>query len=134
MIPPLILREVVLAVSEVTKIHCDEPTVEDHSIYDNVTKLQIPLKLDGIFSYFPTQALTLEEMQRCDEMKHVFRSPDAETWDTYSETYDLNKEQLVDSGGDILYPPPRDREVSEPMEVEEVRTKPLDNMVGQVYE
>ena len=99
-----------------------------------MTKLQIPLKLNDILSYLPTRALTLEEMQRCDEMKHVFLSPDAETWDTYSETYDLNEEQLVDSGGDTVYTPPRDREVSEPMEFEEFRTKPLDNMVGKVSE
>ena len=48
------LREAGLTVIEVPKIHCDEPTVEDHSIYDDVTKIQIPLKLDGIFSYLPT--------------------------------------------------------------------------------
>ena len=76
--------------------------MEYHSIYDDVTKLRIPLKLDGIFWYLPTQALTLEEMQRCDEMKHVFLSPDAETWDPYSDTYALNEEQLMDAGRHIL--------------------------------
>ena len=122
-----------LTVSEVPKIYFDEPTVEDHSIYDNVTKLQIPLKLDGIFLYLPTQALTLEEMNSCDEMKHVFLSPDAETVDLYSETYALNEEQLVDAGGGIVYPLPRASEVFEPMEVGEIRTEPLDNMVEQVF-
>ena len=105
LIPLLILREAVLTVSEVPKIHFDEPTVEDHSIFDDVTKLRIPLKLDGLFSYFPTRALTLEEMHRCDEIEHVFILPDSETWDPYSETYALNEEQLVDSGGEIVYPP-----------------------------
>ena len=97
LIPLFILREAGLTVSEVPNTHCDDPKVEYHLIYDDVTKLQIPLK-----SYFPKQALTLDDIQRCDEMKHVFLSPDAETWDTYFETYDLNKEQLVDDGGDIL--------------------------------
>ena len=41
-------------------------------MYDDVNKLQIPLKLDGIFLYFPTQAFTLEGMQRCDEIKMCF--------------------------------------------------------------
>ena len=95
----LIIRKEWLNVSEVTKIHCEDPTVEDHSIYHDLNKLQIPLKLDGIFSYFSTQALTLEEMQRCDEMKHVFLFPDAETWDPYYEKKYLNEEQLGDSGG-----------------------------------
>ena len=44
LIPPLIIREAGLNVSEVPKIHWDEPTVEDHSIYDDVTKLRIPLQ------------------------------------------------------------------------------------------
>ena len=59
LIPPFILMEAGLTVSEVPKIHFYEPTVEYHSIYDDVTKLRIPLKLDGIFLYLPTQALTL---------------------------------------------------------------------------
>ena len=102
LIPPFILREAGFTVREVPKIHCNEPTVEDHLIYDGVTKLRILLKLYVIFSYFPTRALKLEEMQRCDEMKHVFLSPDAETWDPYSDTYALNEEQLMDAGRHIL--------------------------------
>ena len=50
LIPPFILREAGLQVSDVPKIHCDEPTIDDHSMYDDKTKLRIPLKLDGIFS------------------------------------------------------------------------------------
>ena len=97
-----------------------------------VTNLRITLKLDGIFSYFPTRPLTLEEIQGYDEIKHVFLSPDTETWDPNSETYALNEEQIVDSVSDIVYPPPAAREVFEHMEVEEVRTEPLDNTVEKV--
>ena len=38
----------------------------------------------------------------------------------------------MDSGGEIVYPPPRASEVLEPMEVGDVITEPLDNMVEQV--
>ena len=38
LIPLFILREAVLTVNKVLKIHFDDPTVEDHSIYDDVTK------------------------------------------------------------------------------------------------
>ena len=72
-------------------------------------------------------------MQRCGHLKNVFLSPDAETWDPYSKTYALNKEQLVDASGDIVYPPPRAREVFKPMEIGEVRTEPLDNMIEQLF-
>ena len=53
LIPPFILREAGLTVSEVPKIHCDEPAVEDHSIFDDVTKPQITLKLEDFFLVFP---------------------------------------------------------------------------------
>ena len=45
----------------------------------------------------------MEEMQHCDEIEHVFLSPDAEILGTYSETYVLNEEHLVGSGwGDFI--------------------------------
>ena len=62
----------------------------------------------------------------------MFLSPDAETWDPYSDTYALNKEHLVCAGGEIVYPQPRAREVFKPTEVVEVRTEPLDNTVEKV--
>ena len=120
LIPPFILRESGLIVQDIPKIHCDKPTVEDHLIYDSVTKLQIPLKLDGIFSYFPTRALTLQEMENCDQIEHVLLYPDVETWDPYTQTYALNEERLVDDGGEIVYPRPKARNFYDPMEVGEL--------------
>ena len=52
LIPTFNIWEAGLNISEVTKIHCAKPTVEDHSIYDDVNKLQIPLKLDSTFIVF----------------------------------------------------------------------------------
>ena len=120
LITPLILREAILTVSDIPKIHCDETTIEDHSIYDEKTKLQIPLQLDGIFSYFPTKALTLDEMQNCDQIEHIFLSPDAETWDPYSESYSINEDQIVDAGEEMVYPTQRASTVFDPMKIEEL--------------
>ena len=120
LITPLILREAILTVSDIPKIHCDETTIEDHSIYDEKTKLWIPIQLDGIFSYFPTRALTLDEMQNCDQIEHIFLSPDAETWDSYSESYSINEDQIIDAGGDMVYTTPIARTVFEQTEDEEI--------------
>ena len=98
-IPPFIIRESGLTVSDIPNIHCDKPMIEDHSIYDEKTKLWIPLQLDGIFSYFPTREFTLDEMQNCDQIEHIFLSPDSKTWDPSSESYSINEDYLVDSGG-----------------------------------
>ena len=59
-------------------------------------------------------------MENCDQIEHVFLSPDAETWDPYTQTYALNEERLIDDGGEIVYPPPKARNVYDPMEVGEL--------------
>ena len=71
-------------------------------------------------------------MQRLGEVKHVLLLPDAQTWYPYSKTYALNEENLVDASGEIVYPPPRSKEVFEPMEVGDFRTEPLDNLVENI--
>ena len=85
LIPTFILIEAILTVSDILKINFDKPRIEDNSIYDEKTMFWISLQLDGIFWYFPTIALTLDEMQNCDQIEHIFLSPDAETWDPYYE-------------------------------------------------
>ena len=54
------------------KIHCHEVKVEYHSSYDDVIKQRIPLKLDGIFSYLPMRALTVEDIQCYDDKEDFF--------------------------------------------------------------
>ena len=78
------------------------------------------MKLDGIFSYFQTRALTLNEIQNCEEIEHVFLSPDAETWDPYSPSYSLNEDHIMDAGREMGYPTPRGMIFFEAMEVEEL--------------
>ena len=63
LIPPFIMRESGLEVNECTKIHCDDPTVADHSIYDPETDLRSPLSLNGVFSVFKTRCLTEGEIE-----------------------------------------------------------------------
>ena len=107
LVPPFVMREAGLTVNDTAKIHVEEPTVEDHSIYDEATKLRIPLKLDGVFSYFPTRALTSDEIENGKELEDVFLSPDASVWDPYDETWALNEDALLDDRGDMVYPAPR---------------------------
>ena len=64
LIPPFVMREAGLTVNDVPKIHTKDQELNDetHCIAakegDNGVDLKIPLKLDGIFSYFPTRKLT----------------------------------------------------------------------------
>ena len=61
-------------------------------------------------------------------------SLDAETWDPYSKSYSINEDDLVDDGGEMVYPTPRARTVFEPMEVEEISAILDDNTTHVVGE
>ena len=54
-----ILREAGLYVDDTPKFQLgDDATINNHCIFDDVSGLRIHLKLNGIFSYFPTRLLT----------------------------------------------------------------------------
>ena len=60
LIPPFIMRENGITVNECAKIHCEDPTLEDHAIIFKGYDLCIPLQLHGIFSYFVTRKPDIE--------------------------------------------------------------------------
>ena len=72
LIPPFVMREAGLKVNDVPKIYieCQNLTNERHCIVStadsNGTELRIPMQLDGILSYFLTQNLTQEEINKCE--------------------------------------------------------------------
>ena len=102
---PFIMREAGLEVSEVAKQHCEDPTIEDHSIYDSATGLRIQLELKGIFSSFPTRALTQEEKvdigDFIDGNRVVELSPKVPRWDPNDEYYAQKEASYLDSNGDL---------------------------------
>ena len=99
--PAFILREAGLIVNETAKIHCDNPSVENHSIFDEESGLRIPLSLNGIFSVFQTRAPSEKEIEEIENYQTIFITPDSNVWDPYNESYKINEDSLVDFRGDI---------------------------------
>ena len=72
--------------NDVPRIHTkpEELTNDTHCIVankvDNGIDLKIPLKLDGIFSYFETRRLSDEEINDCDRIETLQLCPDASEW------------------------------------------------------
>ena len=66
--PPLMIQEAGKMVYGTPKIQVKNPTVEDNSIYFQETGIIIPLKLWGVFSYFPTSKPTYEDMTDSEEV------------------------------------------------------------------
>ncbi len=62
LIPPFLIRETGLHVDKTPKHQVANPMVDNHVIVDPETGMRIHLSLNGIFSSFPTCALTLKEI------------------------------------------------------------------------
>ncbi len=91
-----------LQVDETPKHQLALPTVDNHAIYDSETGMRIHLKLNGIFSYFTTQALTLNEVEMWDTFPIVFITPDGDAWDPHTSHYADNEATMLDTNGLIV--------------------------------
>ena len=91
------MREAGIQVNDTPKIHCTDPTVEDHSIYFERHDLRIPLSLHGIFSYFDTYLPTSEEVETIERVIQL--TPDR--WNPHSDVYSQNEASMLNAAGDI---------------------------------
>ena len=99
--PAFILREAGLIVNETANIHCEDPSVENHSISDEEPGLKIPLSLNGIVSVFKTRSPSEKEIEEIESYQTIFITLDSNVWDPYNESYRINKDSLVGFRGDI---------------------------------
>ena len=72
MILSFLLREAGLHVDEQPKRQNPDTTVDTHAIFDPKSKIQIHLRLGGIFSCFKTRALTKNETDHWEAHELVF--------------------------------------------------------------
>ena len=113
------MREAGLIVNDVPRIHKrqDDLTNQKHFIVSmvdvdyNGTNLNIRMKLDGIFSYFPTRKLTMDELEECEYMETVYLSPDAAQWNPYDEEYAESEDKFLDFRGDLIHRQPKRRKI-----------------------
>ena len=104
LIPPFIMRENGIIINECAKIHCEDPTPEDHAIIFKGYDLRIPLQLHGIFSYFVTRKPDVESVVDADEPLNCATEIYTLTltrWNPHTDPYALNEESIVDWEGNI---------------------------------
>ena len=77
-------------------------TIKNHKIVDCETKMRIHLTLNGIFSYFPTRELTLEEVKEWESYSVVFITPNGDDWDPYASHFADNEAAMLNSDGLIV--------------------------------
>ena len=66
------------------------------------TGMHIHLDLNGIFSYFLTRKLTLDEMECWDQYPVVYLTPDADRWNPNSVDYSDQERSMLDAEGCIV--------------------------------
>ena len=104
LIPPFIMWESGITVNECAKIHCEDPTREDHAIIFKGYDLHIPLQLHGIFSYFVTRKLDAESFMGAHEPLNCATEIYTLTptrWNPHTDAYAMNEESIVDWEGNI---------------------------------
>ena len=52
LIPPFIMRAGGISVNDIQNIHCEDLAVYDHCVLFHQSNTWMPLKLNGVFSYF----------------------------------------------------------------------------------
>ena len=117
LIPPFIMQEAGLVVNHVAKIHCQQRTQEDHRIIDKGSELHIRLRLEGIFSSFPTRRPSAEDLQR-DHIECIYLSP--ADWNPNSDHFSNNEDMLIDFEGRAVENGSSARKVERSYLIEEV--------------
>ena len=84
---------------------------------NNGTNLRIHKKLDGIFSYFLTHKLTMNELDICEYIETVYLIPDAAQWDTYNEEYADAEDRFLDFRVDLVHRQPKRRKILDDLDI-----------------
>ena len=119
LVPPFIMREVGLIVNDIPRIHTrqEDFTNQTHCIVSRVdgdyngTNLNIRMKLDGIFSYFPIRKLTMDELEECEYTETVYLSPDTAQWNPYDEEYAESEDKFLNFRGDLIHRQSKSRKI-----------------------
>ena len=84
-----------ITINEVPKIHVSLPTEEHHPIVFQETNFQIPLSLNGTFSYFTTSKQSIKDLEEPDDVYALTPT----IWNAHSETYVIHEESMLDWEG-----------------------------------
>jgi hypothetical protein len=113
LIPPFIMRAGGAIVNDTAKIHCIDPTIDDHCIFFRTSDLRIPLQLIGTFSFFHSRMPGIQELYDCDK---VFITPDSSDWNPHCTSFELNERAMTNYEGEIE---PKSRRLNLLMETED---------------
>ena len=83
LMPFVILREAGFILNDTQQMHCDEPSVEGLSLFDEESGLKISFTLNEMLSVVASQPLDEQEVASAENYQTVFLTPDSNSWDPY---------------------------------------------------
>ena len=103
LIPLFILREAGLIRHDTSKIHSDEPSVENHSLSGEESRLRIPFTLNGTLLVFASRSLNEYVSAHMEDYQTVLLTTGSNSWNPYNESYESNEDShLIAVGGWFL--------------------------------
>ena len=97
------MQEAGVLVNDTSKIHLNDPGVEDHMISFPETIFCISLFLLGVLSRFPKLKVSLTKLQDVEDIYLLIPSQ----WNLCNKGYAHNEESMLDSKGYLVAPSQR---------------------------
>ena len=88
LISPFMMRAGGVTINDFPKMHCEDPTLDDHSFSFEHSDLRNPLQLNSAFSYFCTRVSTKIEQHECEKL---FLNPYSSYWNPQCQSYERNE-------------------------------------------
>ena len=106
LVPPFMIREAGIKMSEVPKIQVADPSIDDHSLFFAADNFRIHLQLYGIISCFDTRKPTKQEVLDLPRLDLTSNTP---VWDPHNTIYARQEECMLDFEGNIVERVHRDK-------------------------
>ena len=87
------------------KIHLNNPTEEDHSLFFQEGNLRIPLQLHGLFSYFETSKPSIQSINENEKIYLLT----LDKWNPHDTSYNSNEDSILDHEGNMILPKHRQK-------------------------
>ena len=90
LMPPFLMREAGFVVNDTPEIHTEDPGIDNHTLWFPDQKARMPLQLNGIFSCFPTDKPSSQDIDNCDPSNVPHLSPKG-GWDPHNSVHAENE-------------------------------------------
>ena len=102
LVPPCVLREAEFIVNDTPRIHCQNVTKDSHTIISEDGNLRMPLRLHGVFSYFPSFKADDDHYHSGSSNEHYLLTPTGNDWNPNTREHEEAENYYIDENREII--------------------------------